>query len=374
MAENNWLINDSLPADVSQEFAAPAAPSTAVYWGGPVSISFAGGQAGATVQASAAVSAACTISGPATTIYRRVTALPAVSVFDTLAATVFRRLTAAVSALASIAGPIALVIRRLTASPKASANIASIPSVRSQAASAPTALSAAGNLAGTIYRRVAGSLNGSGSAARPAATVYGEMAATLFALAGVGPLFGHIVRGTTAQVSAAGSAAAPAGAVTRPATAAASVSSDSVLAGTVEVPGMLQATALAGPETFVWAAASMLSAEAPAAEIVPAPSSGGRRSAAFDWPGVDDGQVLFATATVSFPDVYTGAIPTVVRGLESVFEVTPINAELHAWAMRSRSADAAAAHSAGISAKATVEEIEAIGVALGLEQAEVLSL
>lgn len=40
MAENNWTINDSLPADLAQEFAAPASPSTPVYWGGPSSISF----------------------------------------------------------------------------------------------------------------------------------------------------------------------------------------------------------------------------------------------------------------------------------------------------------------------------------------------
>lgn len=40
MAENNWTINDSLPADLAQEFAAPASPSTPVYWGGPSSLAF----------------------------------------------------------------------------------------------------------------------------------------------------------------------------------------------------------------------------------------------------------------------------------------------------------------------------------------------
>lgn len=45
MADNVWLLNDSTPTDIGQQFAAPASPSTLVYWGGLASLQFAAGGA-----------------------------------------------------------------------------------------------------------------------------------------------------------------------------------------------------------------------------------------------------------------------------------------------------------------------------------------
>lgn len=367
MAETIWTPNDSVPASLSQQFAAPAAESTAVYWGGPASMVFDAAAQGAVIQASAAPAAHGSVASPITTVYRRVTTSVAASGSDTLAGSVTRRVQTAPAATSSETIT-ASVTRRVTAAPAASATDSLSSTAIRDVTAAPAATSAAQSTASATQHATAAPTAGSsasiaGSVRQPGSgSISAATAATSAATRTL----------TSSADTSTGSQATLQQTMVKRASAAASTGST----------GTADATAGdAGPQVFAGEASVVADATVDANAsvilsdviVVPEPpaTSGGydpsflkplRRARAkriptgMQYPG--------AAKVKAHSEVRAAAFVT--RGIESIFVQMQVSSQIRQFALTRSAQPRPMRQGIGVSATAQSEDIDGLRVLLGL--------